>query len=178
MGLHIVRTLVKEMGSEMAVKSQMGKGSKFSFCLKMKELGAPAEEVKEVLLERPDGEVALAGVNILVAEDDEDSRKLMMELFADAECHIRFVCNGEEVIKEMKRKKYDLVLMDLKMPRIDGYEAAEIIRRDIDKNVPILALTAHVVDWVEGKCIDAGMNGYITKPVNANRLTALIKQYV
>ncbi len=178
MGLHIVQTLIKEMGGKIAVESQVGKGSKFSFCLKMAEPGASTEEVKEVLPDQPDREVDLSGISILVAEDDEDNRVLMAQLLDDAEFDFQFACNGEEVIAEVKKRKYDVVLMDLRMPRMDGFEATQVIRKDIDKDIPIFALTAHVMDFVEDKCKEVGMNGYITKPVDIDKLKMLIRSHV
>ena len=178
MGLHIVQTLVKAMDGEIAVESQVGKGSKFSFCLKMTEPVGPTEEVEEVLADQSGREVDLSGISVLIAEDDEDNRVLMEQLLDDAEIDFKFACNGAEVIAEMKKRKYDLVLMDLRMPRMDGFETTQVIRKDIDKDIPIFALTAHVVDFVEDKCKEAGMNGYITKPVDIDKLKTLIHQHI
>ncbi len=177
MGLHIVKTLLREMGSEIAVESEVGKGSKFSFGLKMKETGASVIEEENMLPENPDEEVEFAGMNILIAEDDDATQELMKVSFKKSKCNIRIVCNGEEVLEEMKKRKYDLVLMDLRMPRMDGFEATEEIRKNIDKDVVILALTAHVIDWVEEDCKTAGMNGYITKPIDIDKLKRAIQEY-
>ena len=178
MGLHIVQTLVKEMGGEITVKSEEGKGSTFSLELRMKE---PGDSEIEKSVPKPiisTGTIDLSGMNILIAEDDDDSRELMTRALEDAKCILTFANNGVETLAELKEKKYDLVLMDLRMPRLDGFETTEAIRRDIDKKIPILALTAHVMDWVEGKCLEVGMNGYITKPVDITKLSKAIRKYV
>ena len=177
MGLHIVETLVREMGGEIVVESELGKGSKFSFSLEMKEPGIQFKE-KEKDLKWVDREVDLAGRKILIAEDDEDSRELMREALGSAKCDIQFACNGEEALEEIKKNKYDLVLMDLRMPQKDGFETTVEIRKEIGPTLPVVALTAHVMDWVGGKCQEAGMNGYISKPVDIDKLKAAIKKYI
>ena len=108
-------------------------------------------------------EINLSGLNILVAEDDDDNRILLARALEDSKCIIQFAGDGTQVIEELRKKKYDLILMDLRMPKMDGFEATQIIRRDIDQSIPIFAVTAHVVDWVEDKCTETGMNGYIAK---------------
>ncbi|MBU0468287.1 MAG: PAS domain S-box protein [Candidatus Omnitrophica bacterium] len=178
MGLHIVHILVREMGGKVTVRSEVDKGSKFSFVLKMKEPPMPVADIKTEISDKPEADVSLAGINILVAEDDESTRALMERSFRDTECTIKFACDGEEVLEEMKKNKYDLVLMDLRMPRIDGFEATKIIREEIDKDIPILALTAHKMIFIEDDCKRAGMNGYISKPVDIDKLKRAIKDYI
>ena len=178
MGLHIVETLVNHMGGKIIVKSEVGKGSKFSFKLKMKKPGELDAEANKQPLDKPDEEVSLAGMNILIAEDDDATRVLMKLSLKDFECNIKFANDGEEVIEEMKKNKYDIVLMDIRMPSMDGFETTKIIRADVDKDVPVLALTAHVMGFVEDDCKDAGMNGFISKPIDIDKLKRAIKKYV
>jgi PAS domain S-box-containing protein len=178
LGLHIVETLIREMGGEITVQSEKGKGSKFLFELKMEETGVPDDQEKGTMPEVRDVKGDVREMHILIAEDDKDNRELISCAFNDTGCDIHFACNGKEVLEEAKRRSYDLILMDLRMPGMDGFEATEIIRRDVDKKVPIIALTAHAMDWVEDKCRNAGMNGFIEKPVDIDKLKALIQQLI
>ena len=178
MGLHIVHTLIKEMDGVITVESEVGKGSKFLFELGMEEAEIASEDVENDLSEKFDTKVNLSGMNILIAEDDEDSRELMNLALGKVNCNVQFAHDGDEVLRELKNRKYDLVLMDIRMPKMDGFKTTEIIRREIDKVVPIIAITAHVMDGVEGKCKDVGMSGYIAKPVDISRLKKIIQQYV
>jgi PAS domain S-box-containing protein len=178
MGLHIVRTLVSKMGGQINVQSKEGEGSTFSFELKMKEQDSSIPQEKKMTEGEIEVDIDLSNMKILIAEDDEDSRELMKLALEDADCDIQFAFNGDEVLEKMKKKKYDLVLMDLRMPRMDGFKTTKKVRKEIDKNVPILALTAHVMDWVEGECKAAGMNGYITKPVNMDKLKKSVRLHI
>ncbi|OGX26372.1 MAG: hypothetical protein A2Y03_01545 [Omnitrophica WOR_2 bacterium GWF2_38_59] len=176
MGLHIVEALLTEMGSVVTVESEVGKGSKFSFRLKIKYSEMQDIAGKTVLTVTPNGEVDLSGLKILVAEDDDATRVLMERSFRDAKCIIKFVCDGDEAIEEIKKDKYDLVLMDIRMPKMDGLDTTKEIREHLDKDVPILALTAHVMDYVEEKCKEVGMSGFLAKPVDIDMLKrAIIK---
>jgi len=178
MGLHIVDTLVKEMGGKITVNSKLGKGSKFSFVLRMIVTEIQESEIKVVLSDKPDKEGKLSSINILIAEDDDATRILMERSLRDADCNIKFACDGDEAVDEMKKNKYDLVLMDLRMPRMDGLEATREIRKNIDKEVPIIALTAHAMTFVEDHCKAAGMNGYLSKPVDIDKLIQVIQKYL
>ena len=178
LGLHIVKTLIKEMGGDVRVESEQGKGSKFSFQLKMKVVEDLDVKKEQDANEVFDKEVSLAGMNILVAEDDKATRSLLEISFRDSECNIKFAYDGEDVLDEMKKNKYDIVLMDIRMPGMNGLEVTKLIRKNIDKDVPILALTAQVMDFIEDDCKAAGMNGYISKPIDIEKLKIAIKEYI
>lgn len=178
MGLHIVKTLVNQMDGNISVESELGKGSKFTFSLKMKESQGLGPAMKIDLSEKNNIKTDLSGLNILVAEDDDATRILMERLFRDAKCNMKFACDGDDVLEELKKNKYDIVLMDLRMPKLDGLETTREIRKNIDKDVPILAISAHIIDFVEEDCKAAGMNGFVSKPVDVEKLKKAIEEYV
>jgi len=176
LGLHIVKTLVREMGGEIAASTEEGKGCKFSFSLKMPEAkGIPNERVEKLTEDNKVVSTCLFGMNILVAEDDEDNRDLVGRILQDAGCKFQFVVNGQEVLDTVVKKKFDLILMDIRMPVMDGFDAAKLIRKNINKDIPIIALTAHKVEGIEDKCREAGMNGCIIKPLDIDILEKTIK---
>ena len=177
LGLHIVETLLKELGGEISVESELGKGSKFSFKLKMKGPGdqalaaVPAGKEDGVMLDD------LSHMKILIAEDDADNRELMARTFESAKCIVEFAHDGEEAYKKVETENYDMVFMDLRMPKMDGFETTVKIRKELGKDIPIVALTAHVVDLLEEKCKTAGMNGYIAKPIDIEKLNKAIREH-
>ena len=178
MGLHIVETLVKEMGGEVGVESKPGKGSKFTVKIKMKDSGLPTSGETYRKPEKPSEETDLAGLYILIVEDDEDTRDLMRMALKKDSSNIQFAINGEETLKVLKQEKFDLVLMDLHMPWMNGYETTKAIRKDLSRDIPIIALTANDADWVKDKCKEAGMNGYISKPIDIEKLKSTIREHV
>lgn len=118
------------------------------------------------------------GKKILVVEDDCDSLYLMEILIA--ECGHRFtgVLRGEDCLQVMRTDKFDLVLMDLRLPGISGYETVETIRREISKDVPIFAITAHTAQANSLRCYDIGMNEFIPKPIDIEKFKELVRKYV
>ena len=106
---------------------------------------------------------ALANKKILVAEDDGACR-FVMELFLEnVDCSFVMVDNGQAAVNKVRSEKFDAVLMDLRMPVMDGYAAASAIRA-LDKAVPIIAITGHARAWEKGQCQSCGMNDYLIKP--------------
>ena len=109
-------------------------------------------------------------LKILVAEDNSINQKLMDQLLNSLGCSHDFASNGLEAIERIKERSYDLVLMDLQMPQMGGLEAAQIIRRDINKTLPIIALTAAAMKKDQEQSLESGMNDYISKPINFSKL--------
>ena len=113
---------------------------------------------------------------ILVAEDT-DSNFLLVSIILRKEYTVLRAYNGIEAIDVYKKEQPDLILMDIKMPEMDGLEASRAIR-DIDPEIPIIALTANAFDSDKQKAIDAGCNDYMAKPIVVGQLTAMIKKYI
>ena len=160
LGLSISRKLARLMGSDIKVKSAKGEGSEFSFVLSLEKSDAPASKDVEEFL--PD----LSGVRVLVAEDNEVNQFLAKMLLGDWHAYVVTANDGFEAIECLKRESFDIVLMDLQMPSMDGVTATKEIRNVLHLNVPVVALTANAVEGEKDNCIAAGMQGYLSKPYN------------
>ena len=112
----------------------------------------------------------LQQLNILLVDDDVLNAKLISILFAQQQMKLQVAGNGMEAIEKIKAQHFDIVLMDMEMPVMDGYQAVAIIRRQLKNNIPIIALTAHALPGEKEKCLHWGMNDYMAKPINQNLL--------
>jgi signal transduction histidine kinase/ActR/RegA family two-component response regulator len=171
LGLTITKRLLELMGSEIKVKSELGKGSVFFFrlCLKNSSTHFTTDSNKRIRTE----EKSLKGIKILIAEDNQINvilAKQYMKLW-DIECDVAE--NGKIALLLVQTNDYDMVLMDLQMPEMDGYETTAAIRELPDekfKNLPIMALTASAMLDIKDKAYIVGMNDFISKPFNPNEL--------
>lgn len=175
LGLAISRRLVRKMGGELAVQSQLDRGSEFYFTLKYdvplsldcsNAKGAPTSVVAEV-----------GGRHILLAEDDYVNQQVALGLLKKLQCKVDLARNGSEALEHLQRRAYDVVLMDVQMPGMDGLEATARHRASnhaLNRGVPILALSAAVLEEDRERCLRAGMNGFIRKPVSAEPLRVAI----
>jgi PAS domain S-box-containing protein len=201
LGLTISKCLVEMMGGEINVTSEYGKGSQFSFTAKFglgtqkKETSLICrEELKDqdvvdtnknhMMTHKPEnieGMADIRGAKILLVEDNEINQQVATELLEIADFYVTVAKNGRESIDVLNNadpdNPYDVVLMDLQMPEMDGYEATSFIRQEMNrKDLPIIALTAHAMTSEQEKCIQNGMNDYVIKPINAQELyEALIR---
>jgi two-component system sensor histidine kinase/response regulator len=113
----------------------------------------------------------LKGTRILVAEDNPTNQQVAQAMLEKAGIVVTLVGNGEAAVEAMQRQSFDAVLMDIQMPRMNGYEATRLIRQSPPgRSIPIIAMTAHAMKGDEEKCLEAGMDGYLSKPVNQDRL--------
>lgn len=179
LGLTITQELVKLMGSEIELESELKKGSKFSFCLSLPYGNKYEDYINEQ--DQTDIQANLIDRVILLVEDNEFNRKIAQDYLETWGAKVISANDGLEAIQQIENKSFDLVLMDLQMPNLDGYKATEAIRKiegDYFKNVPIIALTASALHTSRKKVIDAGMNDFLTKPLKPTDLYEGIKKYL
>jgi CheY-like chemotaxis protein len=123
-----------------------------------------------------DKEIQTSSLRILLAEDNVTSQKVAKQMLRRLGYRADVVANGIEALQALERQPYDLVLMDLRMPEMDGLQATRIIRQRWPDNGPkIIAITAYALQGDKEKCIDAGMDDYISKPIRMNELAAILK---
>jgi two-component system cell cycle response regulator DivK len=116
---------------------------------------------------------------ILVVEDQEDNRQILRDLLGSAGYELTEAENGEEAVAAVAKRRPDLILMDIQLPIMDGYEATRRIRTNPDlKSVPIIAVTSYALAGDEDKALSAGCNGYVTKPYSPRDLLAKVRAYL
>jgi PAS domain S-box-containing protein len=165
LGLTIVKQLIEMQGGNISVRSKVGEGSTFSFNIKFKKNSHPDTE-KKVTNESQEPEFT-EKLSILLVEDNSLNQILAKKVLGDWNWDVDVAENGLVALEKVEKNKYDLVLMDIQMPEMDGYEATRRIRKSGDaafSNIPIIAMTAHALAGEAEKCINVGMNDYISKP--------------
>jgi PAS domain S-box-containing protein len=198
LGLTISSKLVAMMGGQLWVESQPGSGSTFHFTARfganqakqntvIAEQRTPANEASEtpVAGRYPprEGEPSQKGpegrCHILLAEDNAVNKKLAVLLLEKHGHTVVVACNGREAVEVFGREAFDLILMDVQMPEMNGYEATAAIRKkeqSTGDRIPIIALTAHAVKGDRERCFEAGMDGYVSKPIKSRELVELVEK--
>ncbi len=179
LGLSISKQLIEKMGGEIGVISHDGEGSNFWFTIALPE-GAKVEKSKFSTAGNF-AELSDKKFRVLVAEDNLVNQKIALKVLQKMGLSVEAVANGHEAIDALRSVPYDLVLMDCQMPELDGYEAARLIRssRTLPRNqIPIVAMTANAIRGDKEKCLAAGMNDYISKPVKTDELFAVLKKWL
>lgn len=170
LGLAISKQLVELMGGELKAQSTIGKGSKFYFSLNCEKTD---EKLKKDIAIVSNAEL-VKGLKVLLVEDNDINRFMALTILEGWSCITDIAINGEEAISQLREKSYDIVLMDVRMPVLDGISATKIIRNDLKLDTPIIALTANAIKGDNDKCIEAGMNDYISKPFQQTELLSLL----
>lgn len=168
LGLSIAKQLVEMQGGTITVSSEPGTGSVFTFVLPFKKTTETITGKRKTLA-LPDIDL-LRNKRILVVEDNPINIKLIQYLFGIYSIDYSLALNGAEAVKKARDTVYDIILMDIEMPEMNGYQATAAIRNELKSNVPIIAMTAHAMAGEKEKCLGAGMNGYISKPIRENLL--------
>jgi len=171
LGLAISNNLIKMMDGHIYVESVYGKGSSFIFVLEFQpSTTKQTEETQERDLEDLEAQInTIHSINILVAEDNKMNQVLLSMLLEESHLHLDFALDGEIAVDMFKKKDYDIVLMDIQMPNMNGYEATQKIR-EIDSIIPIIALSANVMQEDIQHSLDVGMNAHIAKPIDLQTL--------
>ena len=168
LGLMITKEIVDQMKGKIIVDSKKGKGSKFTILLSFKKSNQNLDQ-NEI-----SRDVSLNGLNILVAEDNEVNSFYLKTILEQDGCIVSLAKNGQEVIEFCKKQEFDLILMDIQMPILDGISATQIIRKELKINTPIIAQTANTVQKDIDACYEAGVLDYISKPFTISELNRKI----
>ncbi len=182
LGLTISKRLVEMMGGSISVTSTAGKGSVFSFTA---VFGIPSSVDSiphkrfEQSLDPREIRQKVAGGRVLLVEDNVINQQLTEELLRNVGIDVEIADNGQQSIDMLNRSSFDLVLMDVQMPVMGGLEATTLLRKDErHSELPIIAMTAHALRGIREECLNAGMNDYITKPINPTELLSVIARWI
>lgn len=186
LGLAIVKQLVELMGGYIAVQSELGHGSSFSFSLVFGAAVTPVLSVKESKAQQQKQIQSLRnswqGAHILLAEDTVTNQEVMKAMLHGFGCDVDIVVNGAQALEVLKSSHYDLVLMDCQMPEMDGFEATQLFR-DYEKHqglprVPVVAVTASVLNDERAACLASGMDDVLAKPFKRKDLAITLERWL
>ena len=175
LGLTICRNLLDAMGGEIGVVSTPGTGSCFAFNVPFKRSRVTLEVTPAREIPRPRSADALAGANVLLAEDNPINQQLALELLRRAGAVVDVAENGRIALERVQQKDYDVVLMDIHMPEMDGLEATRAIR-DLGYTVPIVAVSADALEERQSHALESGCDDYVTKPIDFDRLLGSVQR--
>jgi CheY-like chemotaxis protein len=182
LGLTIASDLIRAMGGSLSLKSEPARGSTFHFTIPLAK--APASHIYNPASGRegasPERAAPLAerpeSLRVLLAEDVPTNQLVIRRILEKRGHRVQVASNGREAVDQVQSSTFDIVLMDVQMPEMDGFQATALIRELPDlAAVPIVALTAHAMPGDRERCMAAGMDGYLTKPIDAKELVQVIE---
>jgi len=177
LGLSIVKTLIQLQNGTIEVSSEPGKGTEFVFII---PYTVADEQITHNQHLNTDAlkSIVTPSLKILVVDDNVMNQSLMKHVLMQWGASFSIVSNGVEAINELKAAAFDIVLMDIQMPQMDGYTATHHIRDELKMDIPIIAMTAHAMAGEREKCLSHGMNEYLSKPINEDLLFEMIGRFV
>ena len=185
LGLTISKQLVQLMGGEITVSSKPGKGTNFNFTVNFqrykdhKQTASNPFDNKQPILKAKDVAAKIAGARLLLVEDNSINQQVASELLAKIGLVVDVANNGLQAIKNIEKYPYDLVLMDIQMPEMDGYTATQQIRSKPQfENLAIIAMTAHAMASDRAKSLAAGMNDHLSKPIDRQKLYTTLLHWI
>jgi PAS domain S-box-containing protein len=181
LGLAITRHIAQQMGGDAGGESQLGQGSTFWFTARL----ALAQQPTTAQPAAPDAAepaaplgAELLGLRVLLAEDNPVNQEVARQILCGAGAQVAVAGDGQQALEMLRQQAYDVVLMDVQMPRLDGLRATRLLRQDPAlRHVPVIALTANALPQDRQACVDAGMNDYLAKPVDPPLLYATLQRW-
>ena len=174
LGLGVSSKLINMMGGEVSFHSEVGKGTKFEFTM-IFDTDPTLEDEK--LKDIKDND--LTGLKVLVAEDNQISQKLVTLILRKMGVGPIIVNDGREAVNRCIEERFDIVLMDIRMPKLDGIRAAKEIHKKLGKRAPyIIAMTANVFEHDKKACFNAGMNDFLAKPIRPTELRLCLQKHL
>jgi CheY-like chemotaxis protein len=178
LGLSISRNLLRLMGSDVQLQSEKNKGTRMQFALRLPVGTAQDLTPREVL--PPDSPVRqdLRNKHVLLVEDNRFNRQIAKTFLNHAQVYVTEAEHGAEAITLAQEQPFDLILMDIQMPVMDGYAATALLRQQLGLRTPIVALTANAIKGEREKCLAAGMDGYLAKPFKEEELLTIVSHWL
>ena len=178
LGLALSRELCQAMSGDISVRSRPEQGTTFAFHVRAGTAPALPDAIRQALPDTPQPDIPLRGRRVLVADDSPVNRKVLEQVLGPAGLRVSSVIDGEHAVELASSEDFDVILMDVSMPRLNGYDATRAIR-SLDSpraRVPIIGVTAFAMEGDRERCLASGMNAYVTKPIQSDELFHAIRQ--
>jgi len=175
LGLAITKRLIELLGGQISVKSEKGEGTAFSFSIPAPSAKAPEESKEKKSLSTK----SIKEMKVLVAEDNPVNQVILRKIFERFGCTIDLARNGSQALQKLGESDYDIVFLDIQMPDFDGYEVTERVRKAESKSghhQKIVGLSAHATTEHKKRSLEAGMDGYLTKPVKSEKILQICRE--